>query len=94
MTSVDILILVGLAVVIVLLVKNRDSKGDDKSALLLQNQMNEVNRTVQKQYGESAKIIKEVTEGLTRLDQTNKQVINFADQLKSLQDISLHCAPE
>src|SRR3990172_152887 len=87
MTSVDILILVGLAVVIVLLVKNRDSKGDDKSALLLQNQMNEVNRTVQKQYGESAKIIKEVTEGLTRLDQTNKQVINFADQLKSLQDI-------
>src|SRR3972149_5828946 len=87
MTSVDIIILVGIAVVIFLLIRGKDSKGDDRSALLLQNQMNEVNRTVQKQYGESAKIIKEVTEGLTRLDQTNKQVINFADQLKSLQDI-------
>lgn len=87
MTAVEVLILVGLATVIVLLIVGRDRKGDDKAAMLLQNQMNEVNRTVQKQYGESAKIIKEVTEGLTRLDQTNKQVINFADQLKSLQDI-------
>ena len=87
MSPIDVLILVGLAIVIALLIKGMSSKGDDRSALLLQNQMNEVNRTVQQQYGESAKIIKEVTEGLTRLDQTNKQVINFADQLQSLQDI-------
>lgn len=42
---------------------------------------------LQKQSGHSAKIIGDVTEKLTRLDETNKQVVNFADQLKNLQDI-------
>ncbi len=32
-------------------------------------------------------LIREVTEGLTKLDSTNKQVISFADQLQNLQDI-------
>ena len=35
----------------------------------------------------SAKIIRDVTEKLTRLDETNRQVVSFADQLKSLQDV-------
>lgn len=35
----------------------------------------------------SQAIIREVTEQLTKLDSTNKQVISFADQLRSLQDI-------
>ncbi len=35
----------------------------------------------------SSDIVRDVTEKLTRLDETNKQVISFADQLKSLQDI-------
>lgn len=72
--------------------------GEDKSFLLLQNQMNEMSRTVdakltestrviQQQFGASAKIIRDVTERLTRLDETNKQVVGFADQLQSLQDI-------
>ena len=39
------------------------------------------------QLGESAKLIKEVTQGLTKLDETNKQVVSFADQLQNLQDI-------
>lgn len=43
--------------------------------------------TMSKQFGESAKLIKDVTEGLTKLDDTNKQVISFADQLRSLQDV-------
>ena len=42
---------------------------------------------LQRQYGESATIIKEVTEKLTRLDDTNKQVLNFSGQLQNLQDI-------
>lgn len=53
--------------------------------------MNETNRmmneSVRNQFGESAKLIKEVTQGLTKLDETNKQVVSFADQLQSLQDI-------
>ena len=39
------------------------------------------------QFSESAKIIRNVTERLTKLDETNRQVVNFADQLKNLQDI-------
>ncbi|PIR57704.1 MAG: DNA recombination protein RmuC, partial [Parcubacteria group bacterium CG10_big_fil_rev_8_21_14_0_10_38_31] len=42
---------------------------------------------IHRQFGESAKIIRDVTERLVKLDETNKQVVNFADQLKSLQDI-------
>ncbi len=43
--------------------------------------------TIQKQFGQSAKIIEEVTKKLTKLDETNKQVVGFAEQMKSLEDI-------
>ncbi len=39
------------------------------------------------QTSESLRAIRDVTEKLTRLDETNKQVISFADQLQNLQDI-------
>jgi DNA recombination protein RmuC len=75
--------------------------GNQGLDLVLQ-QINELSRTVDAKLGESAKnlsesmrsqlsestrIVKEVTEGLTKLDETNKQVVSFADQLKNLQDI-------
>jgi DNA recombination protein RmuC len=43
--------------------------------------------TLQKQFGQSAKIIEEVTKKLTKLDETNKQVVGFAEQMKSLENI-------
>jgi DNA recombination protein RmuC len=46
-----------------------------------------VNDNIQRQFSESRKIVTEVTEKLTKLDETNKQVVSFADQLQSLQDI-------
>ncbi len=46
-----------------------------------------MNETVRTQFSESAKLIKDVTEGLTKLDETNRQVVGFTDQLQSLQDI-------
>ncbi|MEK7610053.1 MAG: DNA recombination protein RmuC [Patescibacteria group bacterium] len=53
--------------------------------------INESSKSVQEsmrsQLSESAKLIREVTQGLTKLDQTNKQVVSFADQLQNLQDI-------
>ncbi len=56
--------------------------------------MGESNKTLQNQFSEYAKIIenvnknnRELAERLTKLDETNKQVVNFADQLKNLQDI-------
>jgi len=75
---------------------------DDRSMLLMQEQLKEIRNTldtklsestkntseaIHRQFGESAKIIRDVTERLVKLDETNKQVVNFADQLQSLQDI-------
>ncbi len=83
-----------------LLVKKikKDSNPQDPAFLMIQNQLNEISRVVDSKLGEtqkvtlhqfqeSANIIRDVTEKLTKLDETNKQVINFADQLKNLQDI-------
>ncbi len=78
--------------------RKTETKTDDQAMLLLQNQLNELNRTldtklgestraIQTQFGHSAKIIADVTERLTKLDETNRQVVNFTDQLQSLQDI-------
>jgi DNA recombination protein RmuC len=46
-----------------------------------------LNESLKYQSGESIKIVREITERLTKLDETNKQVVSFADQLQSLQDI-------
>jgi DNA recombination protein RmuC len=46
-----------------------------------------MNDSLRNQFSESAKLIRDVTQGLTKLDETNKQVVSFADQLQSLQDI-------
>lgn len=46
-----------------------------------------IHESVRTQLTESSKLIREVTEGLTKLDETNKQVVSFADQLQNLQNI-------
>jgi len=48
------------------------------------------NQTIQAMHGisgQSNKLITDVTEKLTKLDETNKQVVNFSAQLQGLQDI-------
>lgn len=52
-----------------------------------QAQMTQTIRTVQGITGQSAKLISDVTEKLTKLDETNRQVVNFSAQLQNLQDI-------
>ena len=52
-----------------------------------QGQFEQTQRTIQNITGQSAKLIADVTEKLTKLDETNKQVVNFSAQLQSLQDI-------
>lgn len=70
----------------------------DQALLMLQNQVGELSRmmdtrlmesarAIQSQFSESTKIIKDVTERLTKLDETNKRVVDFAHQLQNLQDI-------
>ncbi|KKQ04229.1 MAG: hypothetical protein US12_C0001G0008 [Parcubacteria group bacterium GW2011_GWA2_36_24] len=82
--------------------KKEETKKDDTGLNLILTQINELSRTVDSKIGESHKqvneslkfhssesnkIIRDVTERLTRLDETNKQVISFADQLQSLENI-------
>jgi DNA recombination protein RmuC len=61
------------------LTKTVDNKIDQSSR--------NVQESMRSQLGESAKLIREVTQGLTKLDETNRQVVSFADQLQNLQDI-------
>ncbi len=49
--------------------------------------MLENSNTLQNQFKQSSDIIKEVTSKLTKLDETNKQVVSFAEQMKSLESI-------
>jgi DNA recombination protein RmuC len=89
--------------VLVYFLAPKQSKNTDETGLkLILQQINELNRTVDSkisestkhvnesvrtQLGESANLIREVTKGLTKLDETNRQVVSFADQLQNLQDI-------
>jgi DNA recombination protein RmuC len=121
-----VLILIGLAVVIFLLLKKKDSGGNDKLVALLERvaslstqnedlrkavdaKLSEAYKTTQDQFGKTAglmqgvtgqankmmmemhaqsqKVISEVSEKLAKLDETNKQVVNFSGQLQNLQDI-------
>jgi DNA recombination protein RmuC len=50
-------------------------------------QFGETTKIMQAISGQSAKLISDVTEKLTKLDETNRQVVNFSGQLQSLQDI-------
>jgi DNA recombination protein RmuC len=79
-----------------------ESAKDDTGFQLLLSHINELGRTIDQKLGDSQKemnqsmryqstetsrIIADITEKITRLDETNKQVVSFADQLKNLQDI-------
>ena len=92
------MVLGGVAAFFILSRKKPEEEGMGQGLLMLQNQMNDLARkldsglgqstqVMQKQFGESAKIIREVTERLTKLDETNRQVVNFAEQLRKLQDV-------
>ncbi len=99
-----LLILLAIAIGFVMLyfaikkIQPESKNNNDQSFLLMQNQLQDLRRTLdsklgestrsmQMQYSESAKIIRDVTEKLTKLDETNKQVVSFADQLENLQNI-------
>ena len=95
-------IVVGVLVYVVTSSRRTDViKTDDVGLNLILTQLNELSRTVDAKLGQSQREVSEslkfhssqsneiirVTERLTRLDETNKQVISFADQLQSLENI-------
>lgn len=78
------------------------SRKTSSDTLLIQQQIQELGRVVDRrlsessthvqnsvhaQLTESARLVREVTEGLTKLDATNTQVMSFAYELQNLQDI-------
>lgn len=46
-----------------------------------------VQTSVQKQLSESAKLVADVTQRLAKLDETNRRVVDVADELKTLQNV-------
>ena len=77
-------------------------KQDDTPFKMMLQQLNELSRTVDHKIGESSKLmqhsmtsqlsesqklIRDITQELTRVTEGQKQVASFADQLQSLQDI-------
>ncbi len=65
----------------------KEERRDDKSVMMLQGQLGEIRQSIQSQSQQNTEIIKNVTEKLGKIEQTNQQVVGFADQLKGLQDI-------
>ncbi|HEX4662114.1 MAG TPA: DNA recombination protein RmuC [Candidatus Saccharimonadales bacterium] len=53
----------------------------------LDHNQSQMRESMQRQLGESAKLISEVTQRLTKLDETNRRVVDVADELKTLQNV-------
>lgn len=98
-----ILIFVGLAIIIGLIIKNnKPVEKDDRAVLMLQQQIADLNKALgekidtsthrsskmlQDQFIETARLSKEMTEKLLKLEETNKQVVGFTDQLQNLEKV-------
>lgn len=82
--------------------RREETPKDEGSLLLLQQQMQELSRTldqrvsesskamqdsVHRQFTESSRLIKEITEEVTSVKEIGRQTQGFAEQLKNLQDI-------
>lgn len=69
--------------------KNRQELDEKlhRMTLMLKQQQDHSTETIQKQFKQSAAIIQDVTKNLTHLQETNKQVVGFAEQMKSLEKI-------
>lgn len=71
---------------------------EEKSRLSMQERLDKINElisghqkatveNIQRQFVQSSKIIQEVTEKLTQMEGTSKQILNFAERMKSLENI-------
>jgi DNA recombination protein RmuC len=99
-TALIVIVIVLIASVVIILnrLKSLEKPADDKSLLLLQNQVQDLSKGLDQKFGlsskmqqdqfiEISKLSRDTVEKLAKLDETNKQVLNFSDQLKNLQDI-------
>lgn len=102
LTATILLLVVLIGLVVALLLRGQKPPKDDGTFQYLQQEFQDLRRTFDSKIGESAKgmqesmqsqlsasqrIVGDVTEKLTRLEETNKQVVSYAEQLQHLQDI-------
>jgi len=66
--------------------KTVDNKMSENSKALSETTMH-IHKTIQGQFGQSTKMIADITEKLTSLDKTNQQVISFSEQLSNLEKV-------
>ena len=82
--------------------RRKEEKTDDTGLTFLQNQLNDLHRvvdekigessrlmrdSVQNQFSESQKLIKEITKEITEVKETNKQVFGITEQLQNLEKV-------
>ncbi|MCK5707152.1 MAG: DNA recombination protein RmuC [Candidatus Aureabacteria bacterium] len=97
-----LLILGGFSAILLVLKSLKKSSSQDEHIFKLQGQIEslssnlnerifETNENIQKQFSkqftESIKIVKDVTEQLVKLDETNKQIVDYTTELKKLENI-------
>ena len=79
-------------------IRKEISDNSEKSRLEIESKLTIINKeisdfqissksTMQKQFADSSKIIKDVTNELAKIKGTNEQVLSFANQMKSLEKI-------
>lgn len=98
-----VLVIINFGIVALLFIARRKPEREDSSGLsLLQQQMQELAKTLDarvsesskamqesahRQFSESSRLIKEITQEVTSVKEIGRQTQSFAEQLKSLQDI-------
>jgi DNA recombination protein RmuC len=76
----------------------KKDRSQDEQVLKLQGQIDalsntfscriqETNQSIQKQFSESVRIVRDVTEKLVKLDETNRQIVDYTAQLRKLEDV-------
>ncbi len=80
------LVLIGIGIVIFLLIKRKEESRPE-SLMMIKEDINFLNQSIQGQFGEHIKIIRDVSEKLGRIGEVNKQVMDFAEQLRELQNV-------
>ncbi|MHB0978028.1 MAG: DNA recombination protein RmuC [Minisyncoccota bacterium] len=101
-TLVTLFILIALVLFLIWKTSQKPEREEGKGLELILQQVNELSRTmdskmnetnkmmhesVRSQFGESQKLIKDITQELSMVKETGRRVEGFADQLQSLQDI-------
>ncbi len=101
-TLITLFVLIALVLFLIWKTSQKPEKEEGKGLELILQQVNELSRTmdskmnetnkmmhesVRSQFGESQKLIKDITQELSMVKETGRRVEGFADQLQSLQDI-------